>query len=89
MYLHETDYCIIYSYLQRSFKIGVLRTFYTVHGKITVSEFLINEPATLLIKDSDLDAFLLILQNCQEHQFYKNTLRLLILYLWNKSVTIT
>ena len=77
---------IIYSYLQRPFKIGVLETLYT---RKTVSESLFNEPATFSIKDSEIDAFLWILRNCQEHQFYKNTLRLLILYLWNIFVTIT
>ena len=44
-------------------------------------------PATFLIKHCA--AFLWILRNCQEHHFYKNTLKLLILYLWNISVTIT
>ena len=46
VYFHETDYCIICSYLQRSFKIGVLKTLYTVHRKTTASESLFNEPAT-------------------------------------------
>ena len=46
VYFHETDYCIIYSYLQRSFKIGVLKTLYTVHKKTTVLESLFNKPAT-------------------------------------------
>ena len=83
VYFHETDYCIIYSYLERYFKIGVLKTLYTVHRKTTVSEFVFNETATFLIKESEIDAFLWILRNCQKHQFYKSTLRLLILYLWN------
>ena len=45
-----------------SFKKGVLKTLYTVHRKTTVSESLLNEPATFLIKDSEIDAFL---WNCE------------------------
>ena len=48
VYFHETDYCInwviIYSYLQIFFKIGVLKTLYTIQRKITVSESLFNQP---------------------------------------------
>ena len=58
---------IIYSYLQSFFKIGVLKTLYTMHRKTTVSESLFNHLVSFLIKDSDIDAFLWILQNCQEH----------------------
>ena len=35
---------IIYSYLQRFFKIGVIKTLYTIHRKATVSESLFNKP---------------------------------------------
>ena len=35
---------IICSYLQRFFKIGVLKTLYTTHRKTTVSESLFNQP---------------------------------------------
>ena len=35
---------IIYSYLQRFFKISVLKILYTIHRKITVSESLFNQP---------------------------------------------
>ena len=35
---------IIYSYFKRFFKIGVLRTLYTIHSKTTVSESLFNQP---------------------------------------------
>ena len=52
---------LFYSYLQRFFKIGVFKTLCTIRRKTTVSE------------DSDIDAFLWILRNCQEHLFYKNT----------------
>ena len=59
-----------------------------IRKQLCWSLFLISQlPATFLIKDSDIEAFLWILQNCQEHHF-KNTLGLLILYLWKISVTI-
>ena len=44
---------IIYSYLQRSFKIGLLKTLYTIHRKTTALEFRFNETATFLIKGSE------------------------------------
>ena len=50
VYFHEIDYCIvfviIYSYLQRFFKIGLLKTLYTIHRKTTLSESLFNQPVT-------------------------------------------
>ena len=74
---------------ERSVIICVLKTLYTIHMKTAVSGSLFNQPASFLIKDSEIDAFLWVLRNCRGHRFYKNTLRLLILYLWNISVTIT
>ena len=47
VYFHETDYCINLSHLQllvEFFKIGVLKTLYTIQTKTTASESLFNQP---------------------------------------------
>ena len=49
---------IIYSYLQRFFKIGVLKTLYTIHRKTTVSESLFNQPVACYFFNNWLRRFL-------------------------------
>ena len=49
---------IIYSYLQRFFKVGVLETLYTIHGKITVSRSLFNQPVASYVFNKRLRGFL-------------------------------
>ena len=49
---------IIYSYLQRFFKIGVLKTLYTIHRKTTVSESLFNQPVSCYFFNKRLRRFL-------------------------------
>ena len=78
VYFHEADYrCKVlshyYSYLQKFLKIGVLKTFAQFAGKyMCLSLFLISPlRATFLIRDSDIDTFLGISGNCQEHHFYR------------------
>ena len=47
VYFHETDYCINLSHLQlpaEFFKIGVLKSLYTIQTKTTASESSFNEP---------------------------------------------
>ena len=87
-YFQETDYCInwviIYSFFQSFFKIGVLKTFYTIQRKTTVPEFLFNQLVTCYVFNKrNRNTLLWILRNCQERHFYKNTLRPVILHLWN------
>ena len=72
---------IIYSYLllatlfttTKFFKIGVLKNFSQFTRKhLCRSFFSISQyPAAFLIRDSDIDGFLWILRNYQEHHFYK------------------
>ena len=45
---------IIYSYLQRFFKIGVFKTLYTFHRKTTVLEFLFDQPIACNVFDKRL-----------------------------------
>ena len=96
LYLHETDiialfWVIIYRILQKLFKIGALKTL----AKFTIkhlfqSLFLISlQPTTFLTRDSDTGASLWILQNCQEHYFYRTPLDTIFIehpcfciYLW-------
>ena len=49
---------IIYSYLQRFFKIGVLKTLYTIHRKTTVSESLFNQSVACYFSNKRLRRFL-------------------------------
>ena len=56
----ETDYCIIlsHSYLQRFFKVGVLKTFCPIHRKTTVLESLFNQPVSCYFFNKRLRRFL-------------------------------
>ena len=62
VYFHETDiisfWVINYSYLQRFFKIAVLKTLYTIHRKITVSESLFNQQVACYSFNKRLRRFL-------------------------------
>ena len=49
---------IIYSYLQRFFKVGVLKTLYTIHRKTSVSKFLFNQPVSYYFFNKRLRRFL-------------------------------
>ena len=77
VYFHEDYYCTILShYLQLLAKVlqyRCLKNFAQFAGKyLCRSLFLISQqPASFLIRDSDLDAFLGICGNCQEHHFYR------------------
>ena len=76
VYFHEDYYCTNFShYLQILAKVlqnMCLKNFAQFAGKyLGRSLFLISQqPATFSMRDSDLDAFLRILGNCQEHHFY-------------------
>ena len=73
VYFHEADYyCTILSHYLQLLENRCLKNFAPFAGKyLCRSFFLINQPATFLIRDSDLDPFLGILGNCQEHHFYR------------------
>ena len=77
VYFHEDYYCTNFShYLQILAKVlqnMCLKNFAQFAGKyLCWSLFLISQqPATFSMRDSDLDAFLRILGNCQEHHFYR------------------
>ena len=77
VYFHEDYYCTNFShYLQILAKVlqnMCLKNFAQFAGKyLGRSLFLISQqPATFSMRDSDLDAFLRILGNCQEHHFYR------------------
>ena len=78
VYFHETDiitlfWVIIYRFLQKFFKISVFKIFAKFTGNRSL--LLISlEPTTFLTRDSDTGAFFGILQNCQEHNFYRTPL---------------
>ena len=77
VYFHEDYYCTIFShYLKLLAKVlqnRCLKNFAQLAGKYLYRRlFLISQqPATFSMRDSDLDAFLRILENCQEHHFYR------------------
>ena len=77
VYFHEDYYCTNFShYLQILAKVLQnmrLKNFAQFAGKYLCRRlFLISHhPATFSMRDSDLDAFLRILGNCQEHHFYR------------------
>ena len=77
VYFHEDYYCTIFShYLKLLAKVlqnRCLKNFAQFAGKYLYRRlFLISQqPATFSMRDSDLDAFLRILENCQEHHFYR------------------
>ena len=88
----ETDYCIIlsHSYLQRFFKVGVLKTFCPIHRKTTVLESLFNQPVSCYFFHERLQRVLVDIAKLSRTPFLQNTLKLLkILYLWNISVPLT
>ena len=71
VYFYEADcYCIILSHY--SYAKVLLKNFTRFAGKcLCRSLFLISQyPATFLITDSNINAFLWTLQKCQEHHFY-------------------
>ena len=62
---------IIYSYLRKVFKIGVLKNLLQFTGKHLRQSFLLITQY-FLIRDTDIDVFLRILRNCQEHYIYSH-----------------
>ena len=46
--------------------------FWTIHRKTILSQFLFNQPVSFYFVNKGSDTFLWILQNCQEHHFYKS-----------------
>ena len=81
---------IIYSFLLKFFKIGIYTSkHYTVHRKTPVSESLFDQLVACYFFSERLRhrRFLMNFAKLSRTPFLQNTLRLLLLYLWNISVT--
>ena len=69
---------------------GVFKTLHTIHRKTTVSECLFNEPvATFFNKRLQNRCFLVDIAKLSRTSVLQESLKLLILCLWNISVTTT